>query len=66
MADKLKVFDNSEIESTCEGEFGLSININKTKFMIVSGNRIPYSNFNVFIENPSIELVFSLNYLGGT
>lgn len=45
-------------------EFGLNININKTKLMIVS--RQPHDNADLYIDNNQIERVNKFKYLGTT
>lgn len=45
-------------------EFGLKMNISKTKFMIVSRSRREYDNAAIIADNASIERVNSFKYLG--
>jgi len=45
-------------------EFGLNINNKKTKYMIISRNKVPHSNSFISINNEPIERVTSFKYLG--
>lgn len=50
--------------NTISNKYGLKINSSKTMFMIVSRQKVPYSNAQITIDNTTIERVSRYKYLG--